>query len=86
MTDSEPMVGSPYSQATIVASEPGYTRLSGSGLSMTDWRLEGRRLPWTQEAWVKEFEEYKKYPEPLGRCWQLFDCLFFFIFFPIPGR
>lgn len=41
----------------------GYTRLSGSGLSMTDWRLEGRRLPWTQEGWVKEFEEYKKYPE-----------------------
>lgn len=34
---------------------------------MTDWRLEGRRLPWTQEGWVKEFEEYKKYPESLGR-------------------
>ncbi|CAK8987107.1 Cytochrome c oxidase assembly protein COX15, partial [Durusdinium trenchii] len=41
----------------------GYTRLSGSGLSMTDWRLEGRRLPLTEEAWLKEFEEYKKYPE-----------------------
>lgn len=41
----------------------GYTRLSGSGLSMTDWRLEGRRLPLTEDAWVKEFEEYKKYPE-----------------------
>ena len=41
----------------------GYTRLSGSGLSMTDWRLEGRRLPLTKEAWLKEFEEYKRYPE-----------------------
>ena len=41
----------------------GYTRLSGSGLSMTDWRLEGRRLPLSEDAWVKEFEEYKKYPE-----------------------
>ena len=41
----------------------GYTRLSGSGLSMTDWRLEGRRLPLTKEAWQREFEEYKKYPE-----------------------
>lgn len=41
----------------------GYTRLSGSGLSMTDWRIQGRALPWSQEAWEKEFEEYKKYPE-----------------------
>lgn len=41
----------------------GYTRLSGSGLSMTDWRIEGRSLPRTDEAWRKEFEEYKEYPE-----------------------
>lgn len=41
----------------------GYTRLSGSGLSMTDWRIQGRRLPFTEEAWRKEFEEYKLYPE-----------------------
>lgn len=41
----------------------GYTRLSGSGLSMTDWRIEGRSLPSSQEAWEKEFEEYKQYPE-----------------------
>ena len=54
-----PYIPSPFNTA-------GYTRLSGSGLSMTDWRLEGRRLPWTQEGWVKEFEEYKKYPESLG--------------------
>jgi len=41
----------------------GYTRLSGSGLSMTDWRIEGRRLPWTAEEWEREFEQYKLYPE-----------------------
>mmetsp|Transcript_56646 Transcript_56646/g.120507 ORF Transcript_56646/g.120507 Transcript_56646/m.120507 type:complete len:479 (+) Transcript_56646:99-1535(+) len=41
----------------------GYTRLSGSGLSMTDWRIEGRSLPRTDEAWMKEFEGYKQYPE-----------------------
>lgn len=41
----------------------GYTRLTGSGLSMTDWRIEGRSLPRTEEAWVTEFEEYKRYPE-----------------------
>lgn len=41
----------------------GYTRLSGSGLSMTDWRIEGRSLPQTEDGWAKEFEEYKRYPE-----------------------
>lgn len=41
----------------------GYTRLSGSGLSMTDWRIQGRRLPQSEDAWRKEFEEYKLYPE-----------------------
>lgn len=41
----------------------GYTRLSGSGLSMTDWRIEGRGLPRGDDAWIQEFEEYKKYPE-----------------------
>jgi len=41
----------------------GYTRLSGSGLSMTDWRIEGRALPYTTEQWTKEFENYKLYPE-----------------------
>jgi len=41
----------------------GYTRLSGSGLSMTDWKIQGRRLPWGEAEWVKEFEEYKLFPE-----------------------
>lgn len=41
----------------------GYTRLTGSGLSMTEWSMQGRSLPRSDEAWLAEFEEYKKYPE-----------------------
>lgn len=41
----------------------GYTRLSGSGLSMTDWTIEGRSLPRNDAAWLAEFEEYKRFPE-----------------------
>lgn len=41
----------------------GYTRLSGSGLSMTTWKIEGRWLPMGQEAWEREYEEYKRFPE-----------------------
>lgn len=41
----------------------GYTRLTGSGLSMTEWTIEGRSLPRTEQAWQEEFEDYKKYPE-----------------------
>ena len=41
----------------------GYTRLSKSGLSMVKWKPHGGWLPSTQEAWEKEFEEYKEYPE-----------------------
>jgi cytochrome c oxidase assembly protein subunit 15 len=41
----------------------GYTRLSGSGLSMTSWKFSGTWLPQGTEAWEKEFERYKGYPE-----------------------
>merc|ERR1719389_1461137 len=41
----------------------GYTRLSGSGLSMTSWRPKEWRLPATEEAWEKEFDIYKAFPE-----------------------
>ena len=41
----------------------GYTRLSKSGLSMTTWKLQGSRLPPDTEAWEKEFERYKQFPE-----------------------
>lgn len=41
----------------------GYTRLSGSGLSMTNWKFRGRWLPGSEEQWLEEFEEYKQFPE-----------------------
>lgn len=41
----------------------GYTRLSGSGLSMTSWKFQGAWLPQTNEAWISEFERYKQFPE-----------------------
>lgn len=41
----------------------GVTRLTESGLSMTDWKLLGRPPPRTQEDWQVEFEKYKLSPE-----------------------
>ncbi|KAK4313354.1 hypothetical protein Pmani_015308 [Petrolisthes manimaculis] len=41
----------------------GLTRLTESGLSMTDWHLFGKRPPWSQEEWEREFAQYKSYPE-----------------------
>ena len=42
----------------------GITRLTNSGLSMTDWHLVTDTLPpLNKDAWQKAFEEYKKFPE-----------------------
>ena len=41
----------------------GITRLTRSGLSMTDWKLQGSLPPLTPEQWGIEFERYKQYPE-----------------------
>lgn len=42
----------------------GITRLTNSGLSMTDWHLITDTFPpLTEEKWNEAFEEYKKYPE-----------------------
>ena len=41
----------------------GYTRLSGSGLSMTSWKFQGKWLPSNQHDWEAQFERYKKFPE-----------------------
>jgi cytochrome c oxidase assembly protein subunit 15 len=41
----------------------GLTRLTKSGLSMTDWKFTGERPPSTQAEWEKEFERYKQFPE-----------------------
>jgi len=41
----------------------GVTRLTRSGLSMTDWKFSGERPPSTQEEWLEEFAKYKESPE-----------------------
>jgi cytochrome c oxidase assembly protein subunit 15 len=42
----------------------GITRLTNSGLSMTDWHLVTDSFPpLTEEKWQETFEEYKKFPE-----------------------
>ncbi len=41
----------------------GITRLTRSGLSMTDWKLQGTLPPMTKEEWEIEFERYKQFPE-----------------------
>jgi cytochrome c oxidase assembly protein subunit 15 len=42
----------------------GITRLTDSGLSMTDWHLVTDTFPpLNEEKWAQEFAEYKKFPE-----------------------
>jgi len=41
----------------------GVTRLTKSGLSMTDWKPLGSKPPITQEEWNIEFDRYKRSPE-----------------------
>lgn len=41
----------------------GYTRMSGSGLSMVRWKPVGYRYPQNEEEWQAEFTIYKQYPE-----------------------
>ena len=41
----------------------GITRLTKSGLSMTDWKLQGSMPPMNAAEWEKEFERYKEFPE-----------------------
>lgn len=41
----------------------GMTRLTKSGLSMTDWKVHGSLPPMTEKAWEEEFERYKQFPE-----------------------
>jgi cytochrome c oxidase assembly protein subunit 15 len=41
----------------------GITRLTRSGLSMTDWKFTGEIPPVSNEAWLLEFEKYKQSPE-----------------------
>ena len=41
----------------------GITRLTRSGLSMTDWKLQGSLPPMNKEEWMVEFDRYKQFPE-----------------------
>jgi cytochrome c oxidase assembly protein subunit 15 len=42
----------------------GITRLTGSGLSMTDWKpIMGSIPPITEAQWDEAFEQYKQFPE-----------------------
>ena len=41
----------------------GLTRLTRSGLSMTDWKFTGTLPPLSDEEWLAEFEKYKQSPE-----------------------
>ena len=48
----------------IMVTVGGITRLTNSGLSMTDWHLVTDTFPpLTDEKWLVAFEEYKKFPE-----------------------
>jgi cytochrome c oxidase assembly protein subunit 15 len=41
----------------------GITRLTRSGLSMTDWKFTGNLPPMTKDQWEVEFDKYKQSPE-----------------------
>ncbi len=42
----------------------GVTRLTESGLSITEWKpLVGALPPLSQKDWEEEFEKYKQFPE-----------------------
>lgn len=42
----------------------GVTRLTESGLSMTQWHIiKGMKPPRSQKEWEDEFERYKQFPE-----------------------
>ena len=41
----------------------GITRLTRSGLSMTDWKFTGEKPPGTEAEWTAEFARYKQSPE-----------------------
>lgn len=41
----------------------GVTRLTRSGLSMTDWKFTGSLPPLSDHDWLREFDKYKNSPE-----------------------
>ncbi|CAN0199221.1 unnamed protein product, partial [Ectocarpus sp. 12 AP-2014] len=41
----------------------GVTRMTKSGLSMTDWKIQGSLPPSSEAEWEAEFDRYKAFPE-----------------------
>jgi cytochrome c oxidase assembly protein subunit 15 len=41
----------------------GLTRLTKSGLSITEWKPAGKLPPMNHEEWIEQFEKYKAFPE-----------------------
>ena len=41
----------------------GITRLTRSGLSMTEWKFTGTLPPLSEEQWQLEFQKYQQSPE-----------------------
>ncbi len=52
----------------------GATRLTDSGLSMVEWRIEGVLPPATEGEWEAAFDKYKQFPEyKKVRPWMVLD-------------
>jgi cytochrome c oxidase assembly protein subunit 15 len=53
-----------FALVMIMIAVGGLTRLTDSGLSITEWRpLTGALPPMTEAHWLEEFEKYKQIPE-----------------------
>lgn len=47
----------------VMVTVGGITRMTKSGLSMTDWKVQGSLPPSTEAEWEAEFDRYKAFPE-----------------------
>jgi heme a synthase len=67
MTNTKPIINWLLSGCVllfIMVTVGGITRITNSGLSMTDWHLVTDTFPpMSEEKWNMAFEEYKKFPE-----------------------
>jgi cytochrome c oxidase assembly protein subunit 15 len=53
-----------FAMVVVMIVVGGLTRLTDSGLSITEWRpVTGAMPPLTTEAWESEFEKYRAIPE-----------------------
>ncbi|CAN0062368.1 unnamed protein product, partial [Ectocarpus sp. 8 AP-2014] len=47
----------------VMVTVGGITRMTKSGLSMTDWKVQGSLPPSSEAEWEAEFDRYKAFPE-----------------------